>query len=346
MVLPWGRYKGSTHLNRKPSRYPKKTGWRRGLTVVPKKPVYARRPIARTRRATKATSGYVKSDVTYAYGRKVPTSSKFIKKVREAISNTETWTNNYSDQSTASIGGCRYYTSYPLYTSADLFAMSAKLPTTVATSKYIVENAVMTTQICNMSAGAVNLRVYEYKARRDIPSTTSTSGGNGAIISPSVLITQGFSDDGTVSAATDISSSLFNSSTFVAWCKILNTKLVQLGPGETKIFTLMDKSPHLINMEIFNPGAISTQLWCMAPYFARGLVFQHWGQPVDDSSTTTLTSTDRTKLSIIHTVRYNYKWSQDYSTSYTISASSGLGAVSSLQYIQEDTGAVVTDTQA
>ena len=71
---------------------------------------------------------------------------------------------------------------------------------------------------------------------------------------------------------------------------------------------------------------------------------QQWGQVVNDQTITSQISTDKTKLDFVHTTRYSYTWMDDYTNN--VYTSGTLGTVNTAQYISEQTGTVIQDTQA
>lgn len=272
--------------------------------------------------------------LTFTRGRRMMPSTAFIKKVREACAQPNVLLDTIPYQTIGGIGLAAWTVPPPLYNIGDLLNQATHYSGANATTKYLIRDASLTINLTNASSGVCLLRCYFYVPRRDVPlSSTVTSIGT--------LVSQGFTDSGSAAALTNITSTLFGSASFVTWCKITKVRLIRLAPGETKTVNIIQRSPKLINTETLQPGGTN---WLMIPRQAMGIAFQQFGQTVNDSTTTTAVSTDGTKVNFVCNYRYRFQVGSDIST--TIFSGSSLGTVTTAQYINEDTGAKITDIQS
>jgi len=277
--------------------------------------------------------------LTYSHGRHLVESKKFVQKVRDAISNNNVEQLQLVAQFTSAPGLCAYFQPSQLYDPDDVGIIRAHIigtPTAYQTFKFLVKSAEMNYQITLSHDTAAFMRVYECEARGDVPETNT-------LTTPLAYLNQGWTDLGYAANATDYRSTVFSSPLFCTWYKVKSTKVIEFQPGETKRFNLIDKSPTLVNCERWQPAGSNSTL-VSKQRKSKFLVFQVWGQNVDDSATGAIVTLDHTKFNVVMTKRYEFRWSQDYDTNIFTDGSALSTATGAYSFINPDTDQVIVNT--
>ena len=268
----------------------------------------------------------------FKHGRKPRLSRKFVQAVRSAISSTDTYQKVSTQAVFSNIGECTYSQSPMLLGVDDVYNMSLKLPGTVNnTSRFTIKDSTLDVSLVNQSNGVVCLQVYECQCRHDVPFSASYA-------SPLPILADGWSDAGYAGNVTDITSNVFSSPAFTTWFKVIKVHKYELNGGETKHIMIKDSSPFTINKERI---AISGVGYNVMGFRKRSkfLIFQQWGQAVNDQADGTHISTDRTKIDFIYKQVYDFTWVDDFTN--TVYKSGSLDAVTTARFVQEASGTVI-----
>lgn len=303
---------------------------------VKKKVVPRVKTVSSNRRTSYEHSGTAQPALYFKHGKKPYINKKFISKVRSALTSTDSHQFLSTMCKTSGIGDCTYSISPVILEPDHVSAIQANIGASNATKKFTIRNANLSTSLTNQSSGVVCLRVYECMFRTDCPY----SSGNP---DPLSMLLNGFTNAALATNSTNIAGTAFQSPAFTSWIKIIAVRQVELNAGETKHITIRNNASKLVNLEKYSIAGSAYSLMGFGKY-SKFLLFQQWGQTVNDSTSTTVVSTDRTKLDFVFTVKYDYTWMDDYTN--TIYTTGSLGAVNTAQYINELTGGTVTDTQA
>jgi len=288
----------------------------------------------------------------FKHGRPYKISSKFVSKVKEAASNINTYVFKGADTASAGYNQASYWGSSSLYNFNDIATIASVINNTqpqINTLKYIVRNAETTLTIGNQSNDTAYCQLYECQARHDLPYTVPYS-------SYITRLRDGFAAAGQINGDTDLSVTPFQSPAFTEAFKILNTKNFTLSPGENKKITIKDNKAFNVNMarwQVTNGVTVSPQVSGIASR-TKFVLVKFWGQVLNDSTTLTSVGTNTLKLDFIYTSKYNYSFTVDEDTDLILSgtcinpdgAQHPIGGVALGQFIDEETGAVSTSTNA
>lgn len=274
--------------------------------------------------------------LNWNHGRAAKLSKKFVKNVRQAAAAIDVQQLRGTSQMSAAIGNCEYHIPAMLYDPTDISVINGHCGSYVD-GKFLIRNAVHTLQMTNQRNSCANLRIYECEARSDVPYNAT-----GAYQVYDYLY-QGWVGAGLAGNATDIGANAFSSPLFTTWFKVNDVKVVLLNPGECKRFTLEDKSSTLINMQRWKPFGLQRTLCHQKK--TKFLIYQVWGQTVEDSVQTTQISTDVVKLDCVWSTKYEYQYIVD--TNPTIFTSGSLGTISNFpEFINENTSQPMTGASA
>lgn len=139
--------------------------------------------------------------------------------------------------------------------------------------KLYLKDYSMFLKLVNQENCVVNMRVYEYIARRDLPhGYTSTEN----------ILETGFGDE-VVSqiTGTTVGGTLFNNPLFCAMNKITKVRNVQLAPGKEFVLSLSHLKGRTINPMVWDNTEIET-----VRGYTRGYVIQLTGQPANGAIAT------------------------------------------------------------
>lgn len=274
--------------------------------------------------------------ITFRHGRSSNLNKKFVQKVRSALTSKNSQNFISTQCKTSGIGDCTYSQSPVILGPDHVSVIAGNMGSSNYTKKFTIQNVLMNCSLTNQSSGVMCLRVYECMYRTDCPYSATYP-------SPLSLLGVGFTDAGLTTNITNIAGTAYQSPAFCSWIKIINVRQVELNAGETKHISIRNNNSKFVNLEKYAVGGAGYSIQGFGRY-SKFLLFQQWGQTVNDSVSTTVVSTDRTKLDFVFTVKYEYTWLDDYTNNVYTSGS--LGAVNTAQYVNETTGSVVTDTQA
>ena len=249
-------------------------------------------------------------NLSYKVGTAHRPSLSFIKKVKDAISNSNAYTQQDSGFFTNGYNQSAYaIPSYPPCWYSHLNTIGASISTS-KTLKYEVTGYNLNTSISNSCNADMNLRVYECCARKDVPLGS-------AYVSLSQIMQQGFLDAGNIGASTAIGGTLFESSAFCSWVKVCKVTNHVLKPGVTTNFRLSYNRPFMVNMDHIN---VTGSGIVMHPKPTNFFVFQFWGEPAVDDTATSNVVTGVRKMLWVQTIKYLYKWSMDLANSNVLSS--------------------------
>ena len=287
----YGRGKGGLHPKRKqPAIRPLKP------SKVPKSYVASKQ----MPRASVVNDGQGNERLGASYGRPVKKLNRSLEfKIRQALNPI----NNSVIQQTSRMSANRGLSSYTVYevgTPADIDSCrsnaNSQMPGTQMAAgknaKFFVKDCSMSMTMTNASSGLAYLRIYEYIARRALPtSATSTND----------VVQNGFGDAYTsVIGSTSYGGTLFNNPRFVVYNKIVKVKTVQLGCGRSFQYNLSIRRP-----KTFNPIYDNSTFNQTHAGYTRGIIVQVYGQPVNYVSGDAITSDD-VKVDVIQSRRYHW----------------------------------------
>ena len=291
--------------------------------------------VTRTKARPFGASGSAQPITTFKHGKQQKINKKFINKVRQAVSSADTYQTKNSIAIFGQYGECAYSISPVLYGTDDMSNIANLLGASNATKRFQIRDGNLHTSITNQSSGVCCMRVYECQFRYDVPYSPPYSD-------PLLIANRGWVDAGYPNNKIDLSSTVFSSPAFCSRFKVLNVRQIELNAGETKHIVVSNRSPTIIDMERYATGGTSYSI--IGTKTARFLMFQQWGQVVNDATTTTNVSTDRTKVDFLFGRRYTYTWTSDYTN--TLTSTSSVPTITTAQYINETTGAKISDDQA
>lgn len=256
-------------------------------------------------------SGNDNEKISYSSGKAKGVSEAFIAKVKMAASlpNVITFRGVYKANCVS--GQCSYICFPMLYYTTDILAINAAIGAATANcTRFTCDDATQEVQVANVTDVQVFARVYQCEAREDIPLQPNYA--------PYGELTDGFTDAGVGAGAgqTDLTLTAFQSPGFVEDFKITSVKRFKFNPGETKVFTLHDKSPNNINMARWqNSGQQS--IYCQRKR-SRFLMLQFWGQVAGDTANLTHVGTAPCSLDCVGTTRYTYRFTQQAAMKETL----------------------------
>ena len=121
-------------------------------------------------------------------------------------------------------------------------------------------------KLINQQNTVVNIRVYEYIARNDLP--------HGTYVSTQKLVEDGFEEETPHQVLQNtIGGTLFQNSAFCTYNKITKVRNVQLAPGKELVLTVNHQKGNKINSTLYEADNITRQ------YYTRGIVIQYIGSP-------------------------------------------------------------------
>lgn len=296
-------------------------------------------------RASRPQRSLVKNDgqgnekLGSSYGRMAhKISPKLESKIRQALTPMNTSVVQQSSRMVATRGGCSY-TAYEIGNPYDIDNCRANADTLSGVdinsgknAKFWVKDCNMKMTMTNASSGLVYLRIYEYVARKSMPSTLSGIG---------TVVSGGFGDNNTSNIdSTSYGGTLFNNPRFCVYNKIVRVRTVQLGCGRSFDYSLAIKKART-----FNPIYDNANNNLSHPGYTRGIVVQVFGQPVSYGSLVgdAITSDD-CKVEVIQQRRYHWSLIQ-YPMNGTFLSTNLSTSAGALELI-DATGDVQVDTQA
>lgn len=267
---------------------------------------------------------------------------RFRNRVVNAITPVHKWGITDWGLATANDGECRYFiASSQLLATGDRRGMATLSGASVSdedTTRYIIKDMSLTTQISNASTQSVYVRVYYMSARRDVPTDNTSAAELGETVNtasnPSIgRLYTGFLDNAlpNTQTVTDLSLTLFSNPYICSYFKIKKVETYQMAPGANKEFKINVNKPRYINNEVF----ADTQY----PRGAPLLVFQMWGSvgsvPVVGNVSTTLA-----RVNFVTKRLYNYQYVSPNRSRVSHSDNLPTQAFGSLSIVNPDTAAI------
>jgi len=172
------------------------------------------------------------------------------------------------------------------------------------TFKFIVESGSQECEVSNMANSMLHARSYLCRTRRDVPAAVYANYP--------ALLQAGFTAAGRAAAITDTDSTLFQSTYFVDYFKIIRTMKYQLNPGETKHLRFRHTRPRLINSELIASANTlaaggTTFIW----------VTQIWGGAAGDSTVANACAIGPASAGFITRERYSYRFNYSLVPKFT-----------------------------
>nr|WAE42193.1 MAG: capsid protein [Cressdnaviricota sp.] len=230
---------------------------------------HGKRIIPRTRKwPNLMTAPSSKRGPVMRYGRKLKTSSSFIKRVLDAQVPRQTWDAIASGNISAAQNQCNWYFG-TLNSNFDLDKINTTYLNNFPTGRYLIEDSSSRTCFTNISNVNCFGKIYEFIARRDVPNSL-TSPIN-TFITGLGQVSNLPGGGGGAPAYTNLDVTLFDSPLFCSYFKVLRTKSFSLSPG-AELPVIQKSGTKLINMPIiFNSGAFAIR------GITRFFALQFWG---------------------------------------------------------------------
>jgi len=181
----------------------------------------------------------------------------------------------------------------------------------------------------NMDAGLVQIRVYEYVVRRDIPVSQ---------VDLNTMVVQGFQQQGgagaTITEYQDASTTLYNNPLWCSYTKITKVRNVMLGTGKSFKLSMNQQKGRDINPIVFGPDGARDIIGLA--HYTRGYVIQVMGQNVSDSANAANVTIGPVHLS--YTQERRYHWSQPWSGTSIITTTGSFGTITASANLMSTSG--------
>lgn len=214
------------------------------------------------------------------YGKQPKKLSRFMEsKIRDMLQPA----NHHLIQNSGNVSannGLSKYTHFEMMNATDIDDVINQ-STAVANKvngKLNIQNARMTLTLRNQTTNLVNLRLYEYICRRDIPDSIETAPGSGVTVNATTqsMIEYGFNYQQTHQIDyTSVGGTLFQNPLFTCYYKILKVRTVQIGAGKCLNLDMSMLKARTINPLVYNASDGD----CLAG-LTRGFVIQASGSLV------------------------------------------------------------------
>ena len=186
-------------------------------------------------------------------------------KIRDALNPASVHVIQNSGNTSVPNGQC-YYTNFEMMNTEDMdqligIANTAGQSTSGAPQDYNgkvnIQNAKLQLTLRNQTTNLVNMTIYEYICRRDLPDEIEQSPGSVAPEVPGTTanaIIHGFNYQaaGAQIQANSLGGTLFQNPLFCTYYKITKVKRVQLGAGKVLNMSLSNLKARVINPLIYN----------------------------------------------------------------------------------------------
>jgi len=279
--------------------------------------------------------------MSFSHGKRVgKLGSALEHKVRVALNPLNTYVQQANTQIVQSQGLCTYQV-FEMGTTSDLFSLNASPIGAgyngIVNSKngrVYIDSMDQTITLTNADSATVNMRIYEFMYRRDLPVSYSNT---------QAIVQSGFTAQSSTSAPityTNQAGTLFMNSLFTAYCKISKVRVVELAGGKTLVLSQSHKTGKRLNPVIEDVS----NTWSI-PHYTRGFVIQAWGQVVNGTALQSgVCSTARVKVDCI--VDRRYIFNQPFSAVGNTYYVSDLPLLAVQNEINQDSGVVQQDQQA
>lgn len=271
-------YKGAKKLFKKKATKAKRTN----------RPITRKKVTRRKYRAVKARGdGQGNQIMSVSHGRQHKKLNKNLEvKIRDALNPMDTYIIQGTEQNNSILLGQSTWSAWELGSTEDIDQLLDKAGFNRGSAgKVHIANASMELEVTNQSTNVLNMRVYEYVARKDLPSNI------GAIpnISTEYVVENGWGFRTTAQADQHtLGTTLFDNPLFTAYFKIVRTKNYMLGSGRTlKLNMNCNKDKYVNPITYYNVDNETEAGW------TRGFIFQCYGSmvgapaPSDNGTTTT-----------------------------------------------------------
>lgn len=244
-------------------------------------------------------------------GRRAPhntPSKSFTRRVLDVVSAPNYYNSSEAHAYATTIGICQYafpVVTYEVNDLVNIFGAMGNSETVNAISTfytdrvYIVSAEVQNT-LTNACNSTVNVEMYRYQPRRDVPLAQGSTP-------LSVLITgllDAKSDAISPSADHDVTVTPFQSPSFVQWYKITNKKTFRLAPGKSMRYVIRSGSGIVHRNELYNDATQAL----LSYRKMHGVFFKIYGEPVTDTSAPSTVSLGACKVALVSNMRYNWRY--------------------------------------
>ena len=241
------------------------------------------------KKAKPRSDGQGNQIMSVSYGRQHKKLNKSLEsKIRDSLNPMDTYIIQGTEQNNSVLLGQSTWSAWELGATEDIDALLDKAGFNRGSAgKVHIANASMELEITNQSTNVLNMKVYEYIARKDLPSQIGVITG----VSTEYCVENGWGFRPAGKAQADqhtLGATLFDNPLFTAYFKIVRVKNVMLGSGRTfKMSMNSNKDKYINPITYYNIDTETEAGW------TRGFVFQCYGSmvgapaPSDDGKTTT-----------------------------------------------------------
>lgn len=226
--------------------------------------------------------------ISVAHGRQHRKLNKNLEvKIRDALNPMDTYIIQGTEQNNSLLLGQCTWSVWELGSCDDIDKLLDKAGIARGNGgKLKIANSSMELEITNQSTNVLNLKIYEYVARRDLPSEIGSTA-----FSTELAVTSGFGNRPVGKGQADqhtLGATLFDNPFFTAYNRIVRVKNYVLGSGRTLKMNMTNNKDKWINPMTYFDIDTETET-----NYTRGFVFQCYGSmvgapaPSDDGQTTT-----------------------------------------------------------
>ena len=241
-----------------------------------------------------------------AHGKRLrPLKPSMQKKVFTSLQPVDCQLIDYSAQTLSAVNQCKY-SVYELGNTYDIDQLIVNANTTGGSGvpvdtngKIFIKDMSMELTLTNCTNTTVDMQIYEYVARKDLPPGLSSTAA---------AVVNGFGQQATAQiTATSIGSTLFNNPLFCAYYKIVKVRNVQLALGKTLKLSLRSDKGKIINPMVWsNSGDEITEQG-----FTRGYVIRYQGQPANQNGVSGTPGVTIAEVDAVWSNRYHFQSGYD-----------------------------------
>lgn len=250
-----------------------------------------------------------------------------------------------TNQRAGSIPNSTCAVNFFTFDSAQIRAMLSSI-SSVSTQEILLQKAVSTFSISNMSNLGNVIWIYDLVLRHD---ADSGSAATGAVLDPINDWRNGIVDE--VGSVTDFAlpyCTPYQSRVFTLRWKVIKVRKIPLAAGETHIHTTVCTPRMHLNKERVLPPVTATIGTPAADlgigHFTSACMIVALGNVACDSVTAANVGFGPTNIDVVKTTRYEYDGFTDNSTIWEKNVV--LGSISTAEFVQEEAGVVTTYAQA
>jgi len=219
-------------------------------------------------------------------------STSFMNKIRDGLNPPKQYTNVIPSIILADEGKCQYE-SFTLLTPNDIYAMANLAGISADDNfKLSLTDSKLTVRLQNQSSANVNIRIYEFVSRYDLPDS---------LIDVQTVVEDGFITNATNNQITDekVGSSIYDNPQFVTYFKVVRDRSFVLLPNKVVSLVCHDPKSMTINGQVINNALLKA-----LRNITKGYVVQVMGQIGNATDNGLVTTTTNAKVSTIATWEY------------------------------------------